>query len=133
MDRWVSGRFWRAGLRGVREPGRLLFLRVGGHFGWFIAVSMIAVPLGLSLGLVWRRFFACYSVPIISAFVSDDGHAHDNDGHGRTGLGPGMGYLLSLLALAIGALFQFHLMFAAGLLSLYLYSLWADVRLGRGK
>jgi hypothetical protein len=77
------------------------------------------------LGLFLHRYFACFLIPVFTAFANPDGHAHCDDGFSRKGWLAGICLFIALIALFVGALFQIHISFALGAVLFFGYSLFA--------
>lgn len=95
------------------------------HIIWLGFVSVVSLLLFSVLGLVLHRYFACFLIPIFNAFANAEGHAHCNDGHSGRQWIAAVGLLLALVGLLFGALFQIHVMFAAGALLFVGYAVFA--------
>jgi hypothetical protein len=79
------------------------------HILWFIGASAVAVLVFSLLGVSLHRYFTLFFIPVFNFFGNGDyDHKPLKAWLAATAL------LLALLALAVGALFQVHIVFAVG-------------------
>lgn len=94
----------------------LYLYRVTRFPGLLLLAVCSSLVLGFSvLGLVAPRYFSCFSGPVLSFFAGDGADFRDDD-ITWGGFVAMIGFLVGLLALLLGALFQFHVAAVVGLL-----------------
>lgn len=95
------------------------------HLFWFAGVTVFSLLLFSTLGLFLHRYFACFFIPVFTAFANSDSHAHGDDGHSRKAWIAGISLFLALIALFVGALFQIQVCFVMGAVLFFGYAVFA--------
>ena len=102
------------------------------HVTWFVIAAIASGLLFSLLGVFMHRFFSRFFAPVFTFFSSPHGHVHCDDGYSWRAWLAGIGLLLALLALRIGALLQIHVVVAFGVLLFCIYAAGPAIARHRG-
>ena len=96
-----------------------------GHLLWFLAASAFSFLLFSLLGLFLFRYFALFFIPVFNFLASGEQGGDEVAGPNVPRFGVSLGFLLTLAALAAGAVFQLHPVFAVGAFLFLAYAIFA--------